>query len=89
MTLTFQEIFMRFYLEGKEFELKSIEGKHCKLISSNNMAKLLKNGQHGVIAQLCSLNVQTSKEYVPLDLQIVIETHSNVFADIPKGLLVV
>jgi hypothetical protein len=49
-------------LEGKEIELRGITGKPGKVISSNGMTKLLKKGHQGVIAQLCSLDVQTSKE---------------------------
>jgi hypothetical protein len=60
MALNFQELFMRFSSKGKEIELRGIQGKPSKVISSNNMTKLLKNGHHGVIAQLCSLDVQTS-----------------------------
>jgi hypothetical protein len=56
------------------------------VISSNGMTKLLKKGNHGVIAQLCSLDVQTSKPSIPLDLQGIIDKHSKVFEDIPKGL---
>jgi hypothetical protein len=56
------------------------------VISSNGMKKLLKKGHQGVIAQLCSLDVQTSKPSIPLDLQGIIDKHSKVFEDIPKGL---
>jgi hypothetical protein len=50
------------------------------------MKKLLKKVHQGVIAQLCSLDVQTSKPSIPLDLQRIIAKHSKVFEDIPKGL---
>jgi hypothetical protein len=50
------------------------------------MTKLLKKGHQGVIAQLCSLDVQTSKPSIPLDLQGIIDKHSKVFEDIPKRL---
>jgi hypothetical protein len=46
----------------------------------------LKKGHQGVIAQLCSLDVQTSKPSIPLDLQGIIDKHSKVFEDIPKGI---
>jgi hypothetical protein len=55
-------------------------------IISYGMKKLLKKGHQGVIAQLCSLDVQTSKPYIPLDIQGIIDKHSKVFEDIPKGL---
>ena len=56
------------------------------MISSNGITKLLKNGHKGVIAQLCSLDVQKSKPYIPLDLQGIIDKHSKLFEDIPRGL---
>jgi hypothetical protein len=86
MAFNFQEIFMKFSLEGKEIELRGITGKPSKVISSNGMKKLLKKGHRGVNAQLCSLDVQTSKPSIPLDLQGIIDKNSKVFEDIPKGL---
>ena len=56
VALNVQAIFMIFSLDGKEIELRCIQGKPSKVISSNSMTKLLKNGHHGVVAQLCSLN---------------------------------
>jgi hypothetical protein len=50
------------------------------------MTKLLKKGHQCVISQLCSLDVQTSKTYIPQDIQRIIDNHSKVFEDIPKGL---
>ena len=50
------------------------------------MKKLLKKGHQGVISQLCSLDVQTSKPSISLDLQRVIDKHFNVFENIPKCL---
>ena len=86
MAFNFQELFMKFSLEGKEIELRGITGKPGKVISSNCMKKLLKNGNQVVIAQLCSLDVQTSKTSIPQDLQRIIDKLSKVFEYIPKGL---
>src|SRR6202522_4744965 len=86
MAFNFQELFMKFSVEGKEIELRGITGKPGKVISSNDMTKLLKKGHQGIIAQLCSLDVQTSKPSIPQDIQRIIDTHSKVFEDIPKGL---
>jgi hypothetical protein len=85
MDFNFQELFMKFSLEGKEIELKGITRKLSKVISSNGMKKLLKKEHQGVIAQLCSLDVQTSDPSIPIDLQGIIDKHSKVFEDIPKG----
>jgi hypothetical protein len=86
MDFNFQELFMKFSLEGKKFELRGITGKPGKVINSNGMTKLLKKGHQGVIAQLCSLYVQISKTSIPLDLQGIIDKHSKVFEGIPKGI---
>ena len=56
------------------------------MISSHSMTKLLKKGHQGVIAQLCSLDVQTSKSCISPNLRKVMDTHSKVFEDVPKGL---
>jgi hypothetical protein len=77
---------MKFSLEGKETELIGIIGKPNKVIISNGMKKLLKKGHQGVIVQLCPLDVQTSKSSIPLDLQGIIDKHSEVFEDIPRGI---
>ena len=50
------------------------------------MNKLLKKGNKGVIIQLFSLDIQTSKTSIPQYLQRIIDNHSQVFEDIPKGL---
>jgi hypothetical protein len=86
MALNFQDLFMRFSSEGKEIELRGIQGKLSKVTISNRMTKLLKKGHHGVISQMFSLDVQTYISSAPLGLQIVINIHSKVFLEIPKGL---
>ena len=50
------------------------------------MKVFLEKGCQGVIAWLFSLDVQTSKPSISLDLQRVIDKHCKVFEDIPKGL---
>jgi hypothetical protein len=57
------------------------------VVSSNGRTKLLKKRHQGVIVQLLSLDVQTSKPYIPIDLQRIIDNHSKVFEDNPKYLL--
>ena len=81
----FPEVFMKFIWEGNEFELRGIEGKPCKIINSHSMTKLLNKQQRGVLAQLYSVDVQTSKLSVSPDLQKVLDKYSKVF-DTPKGL---
>ena len=50
------------------------------------MTKVLKKGHQGVIAQLFSLDVQTSNSSISPDLQKVIDKNSKVFEDIRKGI---
>jgi hypothetical protein len=49
------------------------------------MKKLLKKGHYGVIVLLFSLDVQTSRPSIPMDLQKVIDNYSKVFGEVPKG----
>ena len=70
---------------GNEVELRGIAGKLGKIISSNIMTNLLKKEQRGVISQLCSLEVPTSKSSISPDLQKFLDNHSKVF-ETPKGL---
>ena len=65
VAFNFQERFMKFSLEGKEIELRGITQKPSKVISSNGMKKLLKEGNQGVIVKLCSIDVQTSNPLFP------------------------
>ena len=85
IAFNFQELFLNFFSEDKEVELRGIARKPGKIISSNFMTKLLNKEQRGIIAQLCSLEVSTSKSSISADLQKVLENHSQVF-ETPKGL---
>ena len=42
VAFNFQELFLKFFLKGKEIELRDIAWKPGKIISSNVMKKLLK-----------------------------------------------
>jgi hypothetical protein len=50
------------------------------------MKKLLKREHQGIITQLCSLDVQTSKTSIAQYLERIIDKNSKVFEDIPKSL---
>ena len=71
VAFNFQELFLKFFSEGKEIKLRGITWKPGKIISSNVMTKLLKKEQRGVIAKLCSLEVPTSKSSISPDLKKV------------------
>ena len=66
VAFNFQKKFMKFSWEGKEFVLNGVTRKPSKVINSNGMTKLLKKGQQGVIAQLCSLDVKHLRFLSPL-----------------------
>jgi len=85
ITFKFQEPFLKFLLEGNKIELRVLIGKLGKIISYNCMKNILKKGKRGVIAQLCSLDVQISKSSISLDIQRVLDNHSKVFETL-KGL---
>jgi len=85
IAFNFQQIFMKFSSEEKEVELRGIVGKPRKIISSNGMKNHLKKQQRGIIAQLCLLEVPTSKSSISPNLQKVLDNHSKVF-ETPKGL---
>ena len=55
VAFNFQELFLKFFSEGKEIKLRGITGNLGKIISSNVMKNLLNEEKRGVIAQLCSL----------------------------------
>jgi hypothetical protein len=46
-----KNIFMRFSYDGKEIDLRGIQGKPFKLISSNSMKTLQKKGHHDVVSE--------------------------------------
>ena len=52
VVFNFQELFMKFSFDEKEFELRGITWKPRKVIRYNGMIKLFKMGNQGVIAQL-------------------------------------
>jgi hypothetical protein len=76
MALNFQDHFMRFSSEGKEIDIRGIQGKTSKVIISKIMIELLKRGKHGVIAHLSSTDVQTTISSVPMDIKKVINNDS-------------
>ena len=50
------------------------------------MQKLLKKGVDGIVAQLCSFEVSQSNALTHPDLQAIIDQHSVILGDMPKGL---
>lgn len=78
ISFNFQELFMKFFWE-EGILIKGYRRKPCKIISFHSMSELLNKQQRGVIAQLCSLDVQTSKLVVSPDIQKVLDKYSKAF----------
>ena len=62
--------------------LNGITRKPSKVINANGMTTLLNKGKQGVITQLYSLDVETCKSYISLDIQRVLKNPSKIFEDI-------
>ncbi|KAH9298821.1 hypothetical protein KI387_030503, partial [Taxus chinensis] len=84
--MNFQELFMRFHLDGRTIQLNGIVAKSPQIISSHQMQKVFKKGVERFIAKLFSIEVQNTKSSMPPDLQKIVDAHSSVFDAIPKGL---
>ena len=69
VAFNFRELFIKFSLDGKEFELRGITRKPSKLTCSHGMTKMLKKGHQGVVEQLCSIEVHASKSSISTNLQ--------------------
>ncbi len=84
--MNFQELFMRFQSKGKVVELRGLKAKSSQMVSSHQMQKFLKKGVDGFVAQLCSLEVSQSNALTHPNLQAIIDRHSVILGDMPKGL---
>ena len=67
-------------------ELRGLKEKSPQMIISHQMKKLLKKGVDGSVPQLCSLEVSQFSALTHPDLQEIIDRHSVIFGDMPKGL---
>ena len=75
ISFNFQECFLKFFWEEKEVELRGITGKLGNISGSNGMKNILRKDKNGVIAQLCTLDVQTSNSCISPNLQKVLENN--------------
>ena len=84
--MNFQELFMQFQSQRKVVELRGLKEKSPQMVSSHQMQKLVKKGADGFVAQLCSLKVSQSNALTHPDSQAIIDRHSVILGDMPKGL---
>ena len=79
--------FMRFDLEGIQYELKELKYTPSQIIISHRMENLLKNICTRVIARIYSTEVKHEDENIPNDLKHILEKHHRVLQDIPKWII--
>jgi hypothetical protein len=53
----YKELFMRFELEGIQYQLKGLKYAPSQAIKSHRMEKILKNGSRGFVVRLYSMEV--------------------------------
>jgi hypothetical protein len=58
ISTNYNELFMRFELEGIQYELKGLKYAPSQVINSHRMENLLKKGSSGVVVRLYSMEVK-------------------------------
>jgi hypothetical protein len=86
ISTNYNELFMRFELEGIQYELKGLKYGPSQVINSHRMENIIKKGSKGVVVKLYSMEVKQEDENIPEELRCTLEKHYRVFQEIPKGL---
>jgi hypothetical protein len=69
ISTNYNDLFMRFKVEGIEYELNGLKSPPSQMINSHRMENILKKGCSGVIARLYSMEVKQENENIPLELK--------------------
>eukprot|EP00253_Pinus_taeda_P007083 PITA_07083 len=86
ITMDFQELYMSFKQNNHKHTLRGFQAGAPSIISSHRMEKLLKKGNHGVLAQFNAIQVvKTNSPPLHLEMQQILNNHLSVF-DKPQGL---
>ena len=85
ISTNYNELFMKFELEGIQYELKGLKSGPFQVIISHRMEKLLKMGSSGVVVRLYSMKAKLKDENILEELKCTWEEHHMVFQEIPKG----
>eukprot|EP00253_Pinus_taeda_P023739 PITA_23739 len=86
ITMDFQELYMSFKQKNHTHTLRGLQAGAPSIISSHRMEKLLKKGNHGVVAQFNAIQVvETKPSPIHLEMQRILNNHLPVF-DKPQGL---
>jgi hypothetical protein len=65
ISTNYKELFMRFELEGIQYELKGLKFTPSHSITSHRMEKILKKGSRVVVVRLYSMEVKKEDENIP------------------------
>eukprot|EP00253_Pinus_taeda_P004504 PITA_04504 len=86
ITMDFQELYMSFKQNNHTHTLRGLQAGAPSIISSHRMEKLLKRGNHGVVAQFNAIQgVETKQSPLHPEMQQILNNHLPVF-DKPQGL---
>eukprot|EP00253_Pinus_taeda_P017771 PITA_17771 len=86
ITMDFQELYMSFKQKNHTHTLRGLQARAPSIIISHRMEKLLKRGNHGVVAQFNSIQVvETKPSPIHPEMQQILNNHLPVF-DKPQGL---
>jgi len=84
ITMNLKQHFMRFKLDGIQYQLDGFVPPPSQVISSHRMEKLIWKGAPGIIARCYSLEGSEEIKIVIPELQEVLAHHSKVFEELPK-----
>eukprot|EP00253_Pinus_taeda_P012985 PITA_12985 len=86
ITMAFQELYMIFKQNNHTHTLRGLQVGAPSIIISHRMEKLLKKGNHGVVAQFNAIQVVENKPSpIHPEMQQILNNHLSVF-DKPQGL---
>eukprot|EP00253_Pinus_taeda_P031748 PITA_31748 len=86
ITMDFQDLYMSFKQNNHTHTLRGLQAGAPSIISSHRMEKLLKKGNHGVVAQFNAIQVvETKPSPIHPEMQQILNNHLPVF-DKPQGL---
>eukprot|EP00253_Pinus_taeda_P035434 PITA_35434 len=86
ITMDFQELYMSFKQNNHTHTLRGLQAGAPSIISLHRMEKLLKKGNHGVVAQFNAIQgVETKQPPLHPEMQQILNNHLPVF-DKPHGL---
>ncbi|KAF5460502.1 hypothetical protein F2P56_020366 [Juglans regia] len=86
ITLEFNELWMRFFWEGRNVELCGVKGPSNKILDGRNVGKQLRRGKRAFLLQLNSLNLGEKQGVAATnlnpDVMAILNQHSAIFQEI-------